>query len=173
MVIRCRASDDAQLLSWEYEAHQTVGRSLYDSEDFTKYIDETLTAVQQEVAAAEANLQKNPNNADHLSKLSNAHFGQGLVREKAGKVGSKEAIRIGIIYIRKATDIDRKNPVYQNELGNMQKYLADELVADRLKEEAQVEYGLALKAYQQTARLSPGDETALNGIRELAELGVR
>ena len=26
VVIRCRASDDAQLLSWEYEAHQTVGK---------------------------------------------------------------------------------------------------------------------------------------------------
>lgn len=155
------------------EAQQIIGVSLYDSEHFTEYIEETLNAVQQEVAAAEAKIQKNPNNADYLSKLSQAHFGQGKVRKKAGKVGWKEAIRIGIIYLRKATDIDRKNPVYQNELGYMQKYLADELVADHLKEEAQVEYGIALKAYQQAARLSSGDETALNGIRELQELGFR
>ena len=47
------------------------------------------------------------------------------------------------------------------------------LVAEGLKEEAKVEYGLALKAYQQAASLSLGDADALQGIRELAELGIR
>ena len=155
------------------EAQQSFGILLYRGDHFKDHIDETLAVVQQEVAAAEANLQKSPNNADHLSKVSNAYYGQGLVRREAHKVGWEEAIRIGIVSIQMAADIDRKNPVYQNKLGEMRKYLADGLVAKGLKEEAQVEYGLALKAYQHAAKISPGDETALKGIRELAELGVR
>lgn len=64
-------------------------------------------------------MKKSSNNAEHLSKLSNSYLGQSLVLKKADKVGWKEAIRIGIVYIRKASDIDGKNPVYQNELGAM------------------------------------------------------
>ncbi|NGZ97386.1 MAG: hypothetical protein CV089_14930 [Nitrospira sp. WS110] len=155
------------------EAQQKFAQSLYDSEHFSEHVDETLTAVEQEVVAAEANVQKHPDNTEYLSTLSNSYLGQSLVRRKANKVGWKEAIRIGIVYLQKAADMDRKNPKYQNELGAMRKYLADELFADHLKEEAHAEYCLALNAYQQAAKFSPGDETASKGIHELAEIGVR
>ena len=165
--------DTSEMDDTQREAQQAFGISLYNSEQFREYIDETLAAVQQEVAAAEANVQTNSNDPEHLSKLSNAYLGQGLVRKKAGKVGWKEAFRISIVHIQKAAGIGKKNHAYQNGLGSTRKIFADGLAADGLKEEAQVEYGLALKAYQQAAKLSPGDKDALNGILELGKLGVR
>ena len=144
-------------------ARQSVGKSYFDSKRF----DEALASVQQEIAIAGAIVQKSPKDAISLSKLSNAHFGQGMVRNEGGKVGWEEAIRIGIVYIQNAADVDKKNPQYLNELGKYRKYLAGKLAAVPLKEEAKVEYGLALKAYQQAASLSLGDADALQGIREL------
>lgn len=150
-------------------ARRTLGLSFYNSNRLT----EALAVVQEEVADAEAIVQKDPKNPDRLSDLSNAHYGHGLVRRAAQKAGWEEAVRIGIVYLQTAAAIDRENLEHHNKLGEMRKYLADQLDADGLKEKSLVEYGLALKAYQRAAKLSPRDETALKGISDLAELGIR
>ena len=150
-------------------ARRRVGQSYYNSKRF----EEALTSVQQEIAAAETIVKKDPQNAQHLSDLSNAHFGQGMVRRDGDKAGWEEAIRIGIAYMEKAADVDKKHPQYLNELGMYRKYLADEFEADSLNEKALVEYRLALKAYKEAVRRSPRDETALKGIEDLAKLEIR
>ena len=150
-------------------ARRRVGQSYYNSKRF----EEALTSVQQEIAAAETIVKKDPQNAQHLSDLSNAHFGQGMVRRDGDKAGWEEAIRIGIAYMEKAADVDKKHPQYLNELGMYRKYLADEFEADSLNEKALVEYRLAVKAYKEAVRRSPRDETALKGIEDLAKLEIR
>lgn len=152
-------------------AQQQLGIFLNDNGRF----EEALAIVQEEISVATSTVLKNPGQAESQWSLGNAKFGLSMVRSNSAqhKEGWEEAIRSGLIDVQKAADIDRNNPRYQNELGMMHKYLADELVADRLNEEAETEYRLALKAYQQAAKLSPGDETASIGIRELDELGVR
>jgi tetratricopeptide (TPR) repeat protein len=165
---------DAQSLDKELNrARRILAVSLYQSKGFKEHIDETMTLVQQEITALEGNLQNHLTNVDHLADLSNAYWGQGLIRIEAGKAGWEDSIRIGILYLQRAMDIQSREHKYLNRLGEMRKYLADELDADGLKEKALAEYRLALKAYQQAAKLSPGDETALKGVGELAELGVR
>ncbi len=150
-------------------ARRRVAQSHYESKRF----DEALASVQQEIAAAETIVKKNPQNAQHLSDLSNAHFGHGMVRRDGGKAGWEEVIRIGIAYMEQAADVDKKHPQYLNELGMYRKYLADEFEADSLNEKALVEYRLALKAYKEAVRRSPRDEIALKGIEDLAKLGIR
>jgi len=150
-------------------AKRRVGQAYYDSKRF----DEALVFVQQEITAAELSEQKNPRNSQYLSDLSNAHFGHGLVRRGGRKDGWEEAIRIGIIYIRNAADIDRKNPEYLKALGGYQKYLAGELDADGLTDKAQEEYRLALEVYEKAARLSPDDKEIKDAIEDLKARGAR
>lgn len=150
-------------------ARRRVAQSHYESKRF----DEALASVQQEIATAETIVRKNPQNAQHLSDLSNAHFGQGMVQRDGGKAGWEEAIRLGIAYMEKAADIDKKHPQYLNELGMYRKYLADEFKTDSLNEKALVEYRLAFKAYKEAVRRSPRDETALKGIEDLAKLEIQ
>ncbi len=173
----------ASLLSFQHDsrslndklrdAQQAQGIALYNSPDFKDHIDETMSLVQQEIANAEATLQADPNNANSLKNLGIAYYGRGLVSRDARTAGWEEAIRIGIVYIQKAADVDRKNHEYHNKLGEMRTYLAGEMATDGLKDKGREEYGLALEAYKEAVRRSPRDETALKGISDLAELGVR
>ncbi|NGZ99252.1 MAG: hypothetical protein CV089_24620 [Nitrospira sp. WS110] len=155
------------------QAQQSQGITLYKSSDFKDHMDETLAIVQREIANAEAMLQTDPSNTNSLKNLGNAYYGQGLVSRDAQKDGWEEAIRIGMVYIQKAAAIDKKNPQHAKDLGDMHKYLADKIDADGLKEMASVEYRLALKAYQQAARLSPDDKETQDAIRELEGRGIR
>jgi|CXWL01.1.fsa_nt_gi tetratricopeptide (TPR) repeat protein len=136
-------------------------------------LDEALADVSQEIAVREIIVQKDQKNAQHLHDLSNTHFGQGLVRRAAGKPAWEEAIRIGIAYIEHTSNIDKKNPQHLSQLGAYRQYLAGEFDAEGLKEKALTEYRLALRAYQQAAKLSRSDDTARKGILELEELGIR
>lgn len=173
-------SDDpgSQMHKNLHNAQENLGIFLNDKGRY----DEALAMVQEEVVVAEALVQRlsldqpkpgDPNRVDSLWRLGTAKFGLGLVRRNLKKEGWQEAIRSAFFYIQKAADIDRRNFYYPKKLGEYRKYLADELDADRFKEEALVEYRLALKAYEQAASLSPDDEDALQGIRKLAELGIR
>lgn len=151
-------------------AQQQLGIFLRDNGRFK----EALAIVQEEIRTATSIVSKYPKRAELQWSLGNAKFGLSMVRRNSAehKEGWEEAIRSGLIDVQKAADIDRNNPGYQNDLGMMRRYLAEELLTDGLEGKAQMEYRLALKAYQQAARLSPGDKTALNSISELDELGV-
>ena len=81
-----------------------------------------------------------------------------------------------------AAEIEKTNSAYRKDLGDWRKYLADELtkeshkkgaVDEVLKEKASVEYRLALKGYQESARLKPADMDVQQAIRELSKLEVR
>ncbi|TXI20919.1 MAG: hypothetical protein E6Q62_00045 [Nitrosomonas sp.] len=136
-------------------------------------LDLALDAISPAIVVMEPITQKDKKNMQLLEELSNTYYGQSLILRKAGKATWEEVIRIGIAYIKHATSIDKKNSKHLNLLGFYQKYLADSLDVDGLKKKALVEYRLALKAYQQAAKLSPSDDTAQQGIRELEELGIR
>ncbi len=155
------------------EAQQGRGIALYNSPDFKDHVDETLATVQEEIVSAEEPLRINPNNASSLKNLGNAYYGQSLVSREAQKDGWEEAIRIGIVSLQRAATIDEKTPQYHKELAGMHKYLADTLDADGEKEKALPEYGLALKAYKQAARLSPEDKEIKDAIQDLKAIGFR
>lgn len=122
---------------------------------------------------AERLVQEGKQNAAYLRWLGNAKCGLGMVRrDREKETGWEEAIRSGLIHIQKAAEIDTKSADYLNEVGSWRKYLAEQLKADGLKDEALAEYRLALNAYRKAKALSPKDDEAAKAIRELSQLGI-
>jgi hypothetical protein len=143
---------------------------------------EALAMAQEVMIVAEGLVLGAPKNAQYLWNLGNASAGVGMVQRNLKKEGWEEAIRSGLIHIQKAAEIEKTNSAYRKELGDWRKYLADELtkeshkkgaVDEVLKEKASVEYRLALKGYQESARLKPADMDVQQAIRELSKLEVR
>ncbi len=150
-------------------ALQDQGVALYYQQNFKEHIDETIAFNQREILSAEAALLKDPKQGENLRNLGHAYHGRGLISRDAQKQGWEEAIRIGITYLQEAVAVDVNNAAYLKELGGMEKYLAEKLDADSLRERAVAEYRLALKAYKQAARLSPEDKEIKDAIRELQQ----
>jgi tetratricopeptide (TPR) repeat protein len=174
------APRDAEIINKMLEARHNLGMSLYDNDR----LDEALTMVQEEVVIAEELVQgasQSAHYAEHSWRLGDAKFGLGIVRRELKKDGWEEALRSALIHVQKAVEIDTKNPAYQNKVGQIRKYLAEQLDRDDRKKEASVEYRLALEAYREALKIyqkvfpadKDGISAAEDAIRELAERGVR
>lgn len=112
--------------------------------------------------------------ADYLSRLGDAQCGLGRLRREHGKEpepGWEESIRSGIIQIEKAAETYAKSASYPDKVGAWRSYLGEQLDADGRKKEAQAEYRLALKAYQEALRRNPSDQEATQKVRDLAKYG--
>ena len=139
-----------------------------------KHFDEALAMVQEEVVVAGVLAQGATQTADYLKCLGDAEGGLGIVRRKREQqAGWEEAIRSGLIYIEKAAEMDTKKPDFPKEVGWFRKYLAEQLNADGRNKEASLEFGRALKAYQQAAERAPGDKEVGEAIRDLGAHGIR
>ncbi len=134
---------------------------------------EALAMVREEVLAWNDLHHGDPRNPDYLWSLGNAKCGLGMIRRDLKKAGWEEAIRGGLIHIKKAADIDKANVKHPKEIGQWRKYLAERFEDDGRKDEAAEEFQLALEAYEAVQRLAPEDATVKAAIQELRARGTQ
>ena len=137
------------------------------------YRDGRLDEAQATIGLAEVETQGAALDPEYLKNLGDVKCGLGMIRRDRKKDGWEEAVRIGLIDLEKAAAIEKKEPDYSNMVGLWRRYLAEQLDAVGRKEEARLEYQLALGAYQETIRRAPGDKEAEEAIRGLLKLGIR
>jgi tetratricopeptide (TPR) repeat protein len=159
------APEEREVANKLLEARHDLGVFLRNNSRFS----EALAMVQEEVVVAEDLVRGAAQNPHYLWRLGNARCGLGMVGRDLKKAGWVEAIRSGLIGIQKAAEIDQKNSDYPKEVGSWRKYLIEQLEADGFKDEASLEYDLALEAYRKAERISPGDTEVKEAIRELSE----
>lgn len=128
--------------------------------------EEALTMMTEGVAGAGALVWENPDAAAYQSLLGLFKVNVGLTRRTLGRDGWEEAVRGGLLHIRKAAATDRE--IYF-ALAVYQRILGRNLIDDGRKDEGYAQYRLALESNRQ---IPPGyhTEETQRAIKELTAL---
>lgn len=132
-----------------------------------------LGLLQESVVVAESLSQREPSNADYAWSLGNAKCSLGTVRRSLAEPGWEGAFRSGLIDLKKAVALRPDNRFYRENYASRRKNLGDLLAQDGQTERAAAEYAVALKEYEEAARLDPGKSAQIrkeiDALRPLIE----
>jgi tetratricopeptide (TPR) repeat protein len=179
----------AQLAAWlaPESAQSAMDRKLLEArnvfaqaliaESNKKSNEAALGLMQEAVVVADSLVQREPANADYRFSLADAKCGLGMVRRSLGSAGWENAVRSGLIDVRRAITLAPDKIIFRLKQAAWLRYLGEELTKNEdEKERAGVELALALQAYEEAARVDPTNAEAQSGMREvrgLIEAGQR
>jgi tetratricopeptide (TPR) repeat protein len=130
-----------------------------------------LGLMQEAVVVADTLVQRAPTNPDYRLSLAEAKCGLGKVRRNLGAAGWENAVRSGLIDVQKAVALAPERVLFRMKQAAWRRYLGEELAKNGgEKERARAELALALRGYEEGARLDPKNAEAQEGIREVRTL---
>jgi len=169
------AVQSAQIAAWLSPSQQLDNRALLIARDhFATFlydqqrIPDALAMVTENVVVAESLMRQSPEDSFYQAILGQAKCASGSLRRELKQAGWEEAVRSGILHIRKAAVLDRH--AHWDALGKWQKYLGAELIRDGRRKEGIAQYRLALASYQLESLIQPPSEETRKAIQELTEL---
>jgi tetratricopeptide (TPR) repeat protein len=129
-----------------------------------------LGLMQEAIVVADSLVQREPGNPDYRFSLADAKSSLGMARRNLGTAGWENAIRSGLIDVRRAEALAPGRAFFRTQRASWREYLGVELAKEGEKERAGAELALALQAYEEAARLDPKDSDAQVGMRKVRAL---
>ncbi|MDP9192999.1 MAG: hypothetical protein M3P06_14965 [Acidobacteriota bacterium] len=152
------------------ESRNTFADALIAEND-RKSNEAALGLMQEAVVVADSLVQREPDNPDYRFSLADAKCGLGMIRRNLGAAGWENAIRSGLIDVQKAATLAPGRILFRTKQASWRQYLGEELAKNEGENDrARAELALALKGYEEAARLDPKNAEAQEGIREVSAL---
>ncbi|HEX7150312.1 MAG TPA: hypothetical protein VF618_02405 [Thermoanaerobaculia bacterium] len=149
------------------EARNVFAQALIAEKD-RKSDEAALGLLQEAVVVADSLVQREPDNPDYRFSLADAKCSLGMVRRHLDAAGWENAIRSGLIDVRRAVALAPTRVEFRTKQASWRRYLGQELMKNEGEQErARAELALALQGYEEAARLDPENSAAQHGIREV------